>query len=315
LEGHEVRQFLELYAKRHLKLGGDADVDATVCTCSAAGARLLSDHSRSCSYRLPTRLQQHQENVLNMMFFHHCKGHVVCPCGVNQMIDPSFADSPLPVACPGCSESFCSCCKRKPFRYNLPCHAVEETRAGYLQWQSERRQHVLCHLETMDARFKTEQQQRNTRVQEELDRLQQLRGVMCCPHCNHPCGEVQDVRCGKFICGRLETVSAASAVAGGCGREFKIGDARLFKGDVPASLTEPLRKNIARWRGEDGQAVTCECCRCEVEGPLLQCVGCNALNVCIRCEAKGHDHVRISSQRPCHNDSHYFVILMQPHSD
>jgi murein endopeptidase len=44
-------------------------------------------------------------------------------------------------------------------------------------------------------------------------------------------------------------------------------------------------------------------------------VGCNGLNVCIRCEAKGHEYVRSSSERPCHNDSHYFHIRMNPDAD
>jgi hypothetical protein len=169
---------------------------------------------------------------------------------------------------------------------------------------------VLLHLESIDARFKLERKQHEQKVQEELDRLQQLRGVMCCPHCNHPCGEVQDVRCGKFICGRLETDSAASAVAGGCGREFKVGDALPFRAELPADLRQPLRSDICKWALPDGQPLRCECCRDGVEGPLLQCVGCNGMNVCIRCEAKGHEHVRSSSERPCHNDSHYFIIRM-----
>ena len=42
----------------------------------------------------------------------------------------------------------------------------------------------------------------------------------------------------------------------------------------------------------------CGCCGDGVEGPLLQCVGCKGLNVCIRCEAKGHEHVRSASEHP-----------------
>jgi hypothetical protein len=247
-----------------------------------------------------------------MLFFNRCKGHVVCPCGATHMIDPCLASAAAPVACPSCSDSFCSCCNSTPFHHNLPCSAVDQVRAGYLEWQGGRRQQVLRHLHTLDARFKTEEKEREGRVQEEVERLQQLRHVLCCPHCRHPCGEVGDVRCGKFICGRLETDSAASAVAGGCGREFKVGEALPYTAGIPASLMEPLLRTIARWRGVDGQAVKCECCGSEVEGPLLQCVGCNAINVCIRCEAQGFDHVRRSSQRPCHNHSHYFVIRMHP---
>jgi hypothetical protein len=187
-------------------------------------------------------------------------------------------------------------------------------RAGYLEWQSQRRQAVLRHLETLDARFQTEQIKRDKSVQEQLALLQQLRGVMCCPNCNHPCGETtpQMLQCGKFICGRLETDCAASFVAGGCGREFKVEEARPFKADLPAALMEPLRKDIAKWIMADGQPLRCGCCENGIEGPLLQCVGCNGLKVCIRCEAKGHEHVRKMSQHPCHDASHYFIISMNP---
>ena len=314
LEGDEIRQFLSLYARKHALLGSEHSINPAVCSCGAAFNGALNHHSRSCDFKLPARMQRHQEHVLNMVFFHKCKGHVVCPCGANQMIHPAHTDSPTPIPCPKCSESFCSCCKRKPFHYNLPCDRVEEVRAGYLEWQSVRRGAVLQHLELLDSRFKTEQRSRSQKVQEELDRLQQLRGVMCCPHCNHPCGEIQDVRCGKFICGRLETDSAASAVAGGCGREFKWEDARPFKADLPASLKEPLRREIPRWTRADGQALLCDCCGNVVEGALLQCVGCNGLNICIRCDASGYEHVRHGSQQPCHNDSHYCIIHMRPDS-
>jgi hypothetical protein len=184
-----------------------------------------------------------------------------------------------------------------------------------LEWRNERRQVVLRHLEALDARFKTELRRRDQKVQEELERLQQLRGVMSCPHCNHPCGEIGDVRCGKFICGRLETESAASAVAGGCGRNFKSSDARPFRAELPDALRQPLRNNITKWTMRDGQPLRCECCGNQVEGPLLQCVGCNGLSVCIRCEENGHEHVRSSSERPCHNESHYFVVRMNPDAD
>jgi hypothetical protein len=123
---------------------------------------------------------------------------------------------------------------------------------------------------------------------------------------------VQEVRCGKFICGRLETDSAASKVAGGCAREFKVEEARRYKAELPPSLRETLRPSVAKWTTKDGQVLRCECCKEGIEGPLLQCIGCNRLNVCIRCEAKGHDHVRTSSERPCHNQSHYFEIHMNP---
>jgi hypothetical protein len=199
--------------------------------------------------------------------------------------------------------------------HNFPCNRVEDVRSGYLQWCNERRQAMLQHLQTMDVRFKTELKCRDQKVQEELERLQQLRGVMCCPHCNHPCGEVGDLRCGKFICGRLETDSAASAVAGGCGREFRSSDALPFRAELPAALQQPLCNNIAKWTLRDGQPLRCKCCRNQVEGPLLQCVGCNGLNVCIHCEAKGHEHVRNSSEQPCHNDSHYFFIHTNPESN
>ena len=315
LEGDEVRQFLQLYARQHAKLGSGQDIDPAACSCGGGSRKRLAEHNRSCSWQLATRMQHHQEHVLNLLFFNKCKGHVVCPCGRDQMIDPALADVPTAIPCPTCSESFCSCCKRKPFHHNLPCNRVEDVRAGYLEWRNERRQAVLQHLETLDARFKTELRRRDQKVQEELERLQQLRGVMCCPHCNHPCGEIGDLRCGKFICGRLETDSAASAVAGGCGREFKSSDALPFRAELPAALRQPLRNNIAKWTLRDGQPLRCECCGNQVEGPLLQCVGCNGLNVCIRCEAKGHEHVRSSSERPCHNDSHYFVIRMNPDAD
>jgi hypothetical protein len=315
LDGDEVRQFLRMYAEQHALLGGDGDIDPAVCSCRAGCSRALNEHSRSCCWNLPRRMQQHQEHVLNMVFFNKCKGHVVCPCGANQMIDPAQTDSATPVSCPKCSESFCSCCKRKPFHHGLPCNRAEEVRGGYLEWQNQRRHVVLQHLQKLDARFQTEFQQHNRKVQEELARLQQLKGVMCCPHCNHPCGEVGEERCGKFICGRLETDSAASAVAGGCGRQFRMTDARPFQADMPAALREPLRRNIPKWSRSDGQPLTCDCCGDDIEGPLLQCVGCNGLSICIRCDAKGHEHVRHSSQHPCHNESHYFVIRMNPTSE
>jgi hypothetical protein len=311
LESDEVRQFLKLYTRQHALLGGDGNIDAAVCSCDAA----LGEHSRTCCWNLPIRMQRHQEHVLTMLFFNKCKGHVVCPCGANQMIDSALVDTPTPVPCPACSDSFCSCCKRKPFHHSLPCNRVEEVRAGYLEWCHQRRHAVMQHLEQLDARFKTEQKRRDGRVQEELGRLQQMRGVMCCPHCNHPCGEVGDIRCGKFICGRLETDSAASAVAGGCGREFTVAQARPFKAELPASLREPLRRDIHKWTRADGQALRCECCGNGIEGPLLQCVGCNGMNVCIRCDCKGHEHVRHASQHPCHNESHYFAIRMNPDSE
>jgi hypothetical protein len=315
LEGDEVRQFLQAYAQQHRMLGSEEDIDPATCSCGGGSRKRLAEHSRSCTWQLATRMQHHQEHVLNLLFFNKCKGHVVCPCGRDQMIDPALVDLPTAVPCPSCSESFCSCCKRKPFHHNLPCNRVEDVRSGYLQWCNERRQAVLQHLQTMDARFKMELKRRDQKVQEELERLQQLRGVMCCPHCNHPCGEVGDLRCGKFICGRLETDSAASAVAGGCGREFRSSDALPFRAELPAALQQPLSNNIAKWTLRDGQPLRCECCGNQVEGPLLQCVGCNGLNVCIRCEAKGHEHVRSSSERPCHNESHYFIIRMNPDTD
>jgi hypothetical protein len=88
-----------------------------------------------------------------------------------------------------------------------------------------------------------------------------------------------------------------------------------FRAELPDALRQPLRNNIAKWTLRDGQPLRCECCGNQVEGPLLQCVGCNGLNVCIRCEAKGHEYVRSSSERPCHNDSHYFHIRMNPDAD
>jgi hypothetical protein len=76
-----------------------------------------------------------------------------------------------------------------------------------------------------------------------------------------------------------------------------------------------LRREIPRWTRADGQAVRCGCCGNGVLGPLLQCVGCNGLNICIRCDAIGHEHVRQASQHPCHNESHYCIIRMRPDSD
>ena len=52
---------------------------------------------------------------------------------------------------------------------------MQQVRAGYLEWQGGLRQRVLRHLHTLDARFKTEEKQREGRVQEERERLQQLR--------------------------------------------------------------------------------------------------------------------------------------------
>ena len=312
LQRDEAVEFLKLYAREHALLGGNQNIDPRVCSCAAGSASALHTHDRQCSYALPVRMQHHHEHVLTMLFINQHKGHVVCPCGADQMIDPALTERPTPVPCPRCSESFCSCCKRKPFHHSLPCNRVDGVVAGYLEWRNERRHTVLQHLQRLDARFKAEKKQRDERVQQELESMKQMEGVLCCPHCNHPCGEVGELKCGKFICGRLETDSAASTIAGGCAREFKVEEARRYKAELPPSLRETLRPSVAKWTTKDGQVLRCQCCKEGIEGPLLQCIGCNRLNVCIRCEAKGHDHVRTSSERPCHNQSHYFEIHMNP---
>lgn len=230
------------------------------------------------------------------------------------------------VTCGRCNVAFCAQCMSSPYHYRCQCTDVMRYARAWTEWVAGGRDRYVTVMRAKEEQYLKERgnfEEQKRKHDEEAKaaekRFQELQGMeqwksthcKCCPKCKRVVEKLSG--CDSMKCGQNYH---GGDIQNGCGASFNWSSALPYTAETgakrlpreldirpPEEVTEIVHE-IAPGINEN-----CDNCREEVKGPLIRCLNCPALTLCLRCSTDGNFMPHI--QR-CHNASHTCMVDFGP---
>jgi hypothetical protein len=230
------------------------------------------------------------------------------------------------VDCPQCHVNFCASCHTTPYHYRVKCSEVMQYTRGWTEWLTLGRQEYLRQTETQQQQYLREAAQyeaakatHEKEVQEARARFEELtqneewKAAHCrlCPNCNRAIEKLSG--CDSMKCG--EDYHGGNNQQG-CGASFNWRNAQPYVpntgiGQTQAELNARPPKEVqkTKYRIDSHHFITCDSCKQVIEGPLIQCMHCPSVSLCLHCSMTVNfepgNHVV-----PSHHHGHVCCVYM-----
>jgi len=229
--------------------------------------------------------------------------------------------------CPGCSERFCSLCRRRPYHFRASCERVPKIEAAWHEWLRTERDAYITKLAATDGAFqsalhvlKSKKAEQDRMLKEadsrkaEFDQMEEwkIQHCKCCPQCQRVIEKLDG--CDSMICGQN---FHGGEVQNGCGARFNWSSAPAYTAQRATHIPKvvvvdlgasPVDREKTYWPCGPNAWLRCAMCKKIIEGPLFMCIDCHACCACIMC-ANGTGSASGGRHLP---DSHVFEILWEP---
>lgn len=286
-----------MYYQSLLKLESNLPLSCPVDKCKF----LIPKHvieSLPYSQRIVKKLVDKYSKLFFAGFKENSDGQVTCPDkNCNNKIELSMTDRHN-LKCDKCGFDFCSMC-RCTSHYRSECHDMAKYLQQWVIWCKSARN---LYLSSSDKVFDEKHNEELILVQFETVKNTEIlkeERFRYCPKCNRIVETLPD--CDKTICGRIDDIGK---LEDGCGQRFSLTEAEPYVSQLVLNdkilLAEIL--NSLQTAKATHYPFKCENCANDIVGARFECINCECVNFCEKCE------------KECtmkHTTSHIFRIIFK----